>query len=384
MLKYSSRIFILLTLLSICLSFPAKLVTAKQENSVNAYFSSDLSSYSQNDDIVINFSMSAQQEQSISAFILDIEFDSSNLTFNGLGKYISMSSNELNYYQSANKIKVLYLSSYDGIQIGKEYSTNILTLNFSTQNSNLGQYAIKTSVTQIANLQLSENNINYNEQVDFWVEESSKIDCRLKTLVPSSGKLDPEFSPGIKNYSLSVSSDTQQIIMSATPMDESNKVTVSRKNLYKAGTRTPIVITCKADNGDYMDYIVTVDRANEDNSNETISNKTSTKTNSKSNKSGNSSASVKKSSNSYGNGQNSNGYITNSPNSFQDNNNSDFFVERSKYLPLVIITITLLITFICVFVIYFNKKKNNKDKVQMLDDIKIEEAEKGDINEWIR
>ncbi len=382
MFKFSFRGLIISLLLVLILNVSLVSVHAKQQNPVSAKFSTDFSSYAQNDDVVLNFSLNSDQNRYISAFILDIEFDPTILAFNGLGKYISMNSDDLTCFENDSHIKVLYLSQNDGICLNPNLDTNILTFNFSVQDANLGDYSIKTSVVELVDDSPLVLDTSYNKQVDFSVSESSRIDCRLKSLSTNVGKLDPDFSPNIKNYALNVSADTQQVIVFATAINEENKVTVSRKTLYKTGTQTPIVVSCKASSGESMDYLITVNRASE----EDIFNKTSTKSNTKTYKNGNSSASIKKSSAAYNNGQSQGrgtGYINNGgPGSTQNDDESGFLVKKSKYLPFVVITVALLIVFICALFLFFDKNKKNNKKT--IENIISDDSEEGALEKCVK
>lgn len=91
-------------------------------------------------------------------------------------------------------------------------------------------------------------------------QTTKSSDNTLKSIVLSNGSLSPAFSPKTKNYTATVDNSVTSLSISATPTDQTAKVTsVSGNNNLQVGENT-ITITVKAENGVTATYTIVVTR----------------------------------------------------------------------------------------------------------------------------
>lgn len=91
-------------------------------------------------------------------------------------------------------------------------------------------------------------------------QTTQSSDNTLKSIVLSNGSLSPAFSPKTKNYTATVDNSVTSLSISATPTDQTAKVTsVSGNDNLQVGENT-ITITVKAENGVTAKYTIVVTR----------------------------------------------------------------------------------------------------------------------------
>lgn len=91
-------------------------------------------------------------------------------------------------------------------------------------------------------------------------QTTKSSDNTLKSIVLSNGSLSPAFSPKTKNYTATVDNSVTSLSISATPTDQTAKVTsVSGNDNLQVGENT-ITITVKAENGVTATYTIVVTR----------------------------------------------------------------------------------------------------------------------------
>ena len=91
-------------------------------------------------------------------------------------------------------------------------------------------------------------------------QTTQSSDNTLKSIVLSNGSLSPAFSPKTKNYTATVDNSVTSLSISATPTDQTAKVTsVSGNDNLQVGENT-ITITVKAENGVTATYTIVVTR----------------------------------------------------------------------------------------------------------------------------
>lgn len=91
-------------------------------------------------------------------------------------------------------------------------------------------------------------------------QTTQSSDNTLKSIVLSNGSLSPAFSPKTKNYTATVDNRVTSLSISATPTDQTAKVTsVSGNDNLQVGENT-ITITVKAENGVTAKYTIVVTR----------------------------------------------------------------------------------------------------------------------------
>lgn len=319
-------------------------VLAQNNKTAEISFNSESSAFVQGENLALNFKLKPNFNGNIQAFIINLYFNSSDLSFKGIGKFASIDSSDLSYFSSGDKIRILYVASNNGFSVKQNEDNAILGFNFKINSDAQNQSFIKATVEELIddhhdNINLANSESDFN----FSISAYQQIDKRLKALASNVGKLDPEFDPDITQYALEVPESTKQVLLSATPMDNRASVKVNRKNLFKAGSQTPIYVTVKTASGDTMQYTVTVNRLDSDDiSNSNNKNKDSKGANG---------------SKTSGSKNNKNG----SGSSLFDNTNgqnNNFFVKQSKFLPIMVIILSLLLAFIGYLFILENKKKD--------------------------
>lgn len=91
-------------------------------------------------------------------------------------------------------------------------------------------------------------------------QTTQSSDNTLKSIVLSNGSLSPAFSPKTKNYTATVDNSVTSLSISATPTNQTAKVTsVSGNDNLQVGENT-ITITVKAENGVTATYTIVVTR----------------------------------------------------------------------------------------------------------------------------
>lgn len=91
-------------------------------------------------------------------------------------------------------------------------------------------------------------------------QTTQSSDNTLKSIVLSNGSLSPAFSPKTKNYTATVDNSVTSLSISATPTNQTAKVTsVSGNDNLQVGENT-ITITVKAENGVTATYTIVVNR----------------------------------------------------------------------------------------------------------------------------
>ena len=90
--------------------------------------------------------------------------------------------------------------------------------------------------------------------------EAASAECRLSGLVISPGNLSPLFDPDVYEYKTEVSEKTDELVISATPMDSVSKVSVSGNEKFTSG-ENKVIITVKAANADEKTYTILVNKA---------------------------------------------------------------------------------------------------------------------------
>lgn len=104
------------------------------------------------------------------------------------------------------------------------------------------------------------SNTGSNTDGSSTAQTTQSSDNTLKSIVLSNGSLSPAFSPKTKNYTATVDNSVTSLSISATPTDQTAKVTsVSGNDNLQVGENT-ITITVKAENGVTAKYTIVVTR----------------------------------------------------------------------------------------------------------------------------
>ncbi len=84
-------------------------------------------------------------------------------------------------------------------------------------------------------------------------------DCRIKSIIPSFGSLNPSFNPNTLKYNVEVPREVQDIYFDITPIENTTKIAVNKHKLGTPGTITYINITSK-NQSKTLSYIIGVKR----------------------------------------------------------------------------------------------------------------------------
>ena len=106
--------------------------------------------------------------------------------------------------------------------------------------------SIKETKSSCATIQ-----VNMNEEISG--------EARLQELLIFPGELTPGFSPDIYEYSVDVTSDITELIITALPMDEESSVKITKDEKLSFG-ENEILITVTAPSGQSKDYMLKVNR----------------------------------------------------------------------------------------------------------------------------
>lgn len=106
------------------------------------------------------------------------------------------------------------------------------------------------------------NNTNNTDNIKINIKKPEDPNCLLKSLIPSSGKLNPKFNPNVFDYKIDVDSETNTIEFDLETIDPEAYSKINRKRLGKAGSTTDITITVKSNKKGFKKiYNVSVNRA---------------------------------------------------------------------------------------------------------------------------
>ncbi|HWT75882.1 MAG TPA: cadherin-like beta sandwich domain-containing protein [Mobilitalea sp.] len=95
--------------------------------------------------------------------------------------------------------------------------------------------------------------------LDVKAPATASTDAKLKSLQINPSKLSPAFDPGTYEYNTEVSSDTEQLIISALPDDEKATVSISGNDSLREG-ENKVIVSVLAESGDIIKYAINVNR----------------------------------------------------------------------------------------------------------------------------
>ena len=148
--KIKKFIALLFALLIFCCSYTGSLKTfAQGSKTVEANFTCDSTSFVQGDNLALNLKIKPNFSGNIQTFIIDLYYNSSDLGFKGIGKFVAIDSSDISYYASGDKIKILYVAGNGGFEVSASRETPVIGLNFKINSDASGDYSIKTYVEEI-------------------------------------------------------------------------------------------------------------------------------------------------------------------------------------------------------------------------------------------
>lgn len=225
-------------------------------------FSVDAASYGGGDLVRLTIHAETTLED-LAGFCVSIAYDDTRLSFLRVEPSDQIKNKTLQTDGTNNPVRSTYVCNVD-LGHAPALSGTILTYVFEVNDgASAGSTELDVTVDQICNWQGEQLNIACSESVAIEVLPPKSDQAFLKSLIPSSGKLSPTFSPDTFYYTLDVPYRVSSVTFE-TLAGENGTVSVNRKTLQKAGSTTSITITVTAeDRKQKAQYVVEVNRAEE-------------------------------------------------------------------------------------------------------------------------
>lgn len=228
------------------------------------YFTFSLNTESVSSGDLVKLRINANQTADTAAgFRMRVGYDDKILSFVRTETSGQIKSGTMATNSNANPILSVYVCNTNGTA-APELSGNIISFVFKVKEGvSDGKTNVEAHIDQICNYQAKQLNLNYDENMLLTVEQPvGKSDkAYLNELVPSQGKLSPEFSSDVYEYILRVDYDVRSVEFTADA-GRKGTVKINRKSLGKAGSKTNIIATVTSeDKTNKAQYIITVSRA---------------------------------------------------------------------------------------------------------------------------
>lgn len=237
--------------------FPAHTSAAAEEY---FQFAVDRQEYRPGDKLYL--SIDAQKKEEVAAgFRLCAEYDDTRLSFVRVETSDQIKSKTLYTDSSGNPVRSTYVCNVD-MGHPPELSGTVITYVFEVkEGAAAGETDLQIHMDQICNWDGVQLNRDCSASLNFTILAAKSGKAYLNALKPSSGKLEPVFSPDVLDYVLNVPSSVSTVEFQ-TEAAENGSVKVSRKTLQKAGSATTITVTALSeDEKERTQYVITVNRA---------------------------------------------------------------------------------------------------------------------------
>jgi hypothetical protein len=196
-------------------------------------------------------------------FRMRVGYDDKILSFVRTETSSQIKSGTMATNSNANPILSVYVCNTDAAS-APELSGNIISFVFKVkEGAPNGTTNLEAHIDQICNYQAQQLNLDYDENMPLTVKQpvGKSDEAYLNALVPSVGKLEPEFSSDVYEYTLEVDYDVRSVEFTADA-GKNGTVKINRKSLGKAGSKTNIIATVTSeDKKNKAQYIITVSRA---------------------------------------------------------------------------------------------------------------------------
>ncbi len=205
----------------------------------------------------VTLSLRGNPEQKLSAFRLLVQYDSSYLTLKRMVTHESIPSGDFRYSVKTDSATGIYASAKQGIPWNGDCVTFVFSVN---EEAPSGSTKITMSMDQMVGE--NSNSIPGTQQSTQSVAIASlqNPQATLSRLLPSSGILEPAFSPNQLDYTITVPYEVTSMTFDMEASDQGT-ARVNRKNLNKAGIPTVFLITVTtADGKQKTQYTITVHR----------------------------------------------------------------------------------------------------------------------------
>lgn len=194
------------------------------------------------------------------AFRTQVQYDNTRLRFIRMETSDQIQSGAFQYSDDGECVTGIY--ACDGLSAPKLNGDCIRFVFSVLEDADPGTTNVTVQVDQIADWNESLlPQYDRKTNLSFSIKPALSQNASLQKLVPSTGKLKPEFSPDIAEYDLRVNSDISTIKFQANA-DDGGTVRINRQTLQRAGEITEIIVTVTSeDKKSKSQYLVRVNRA---------------------------------------------------------------------------------------------------------------------------
>ncbi|WP_283610215.1 cadherin-like beta sandwich domain-containing protein [Faecalispora anaeroviscerum] len=194
------------------------------------------------------------------AFRARLGYDSARLHFLRTETSDQIQSGAFQFYDDGESVTGVY--ACDGLSAPRLNGVCITFVFSVPEDADPGSAAITVDIDQTADwAERLLPQYDRDTQLSFSIKPALSQDASLQKLVPSTGRLRPDFSPDIAEYDLRVGSNISSVKFQADAAD-SGSVRVSRQSLQRAGETTEIVVTVTAaDKKSKSQYLIRVNRS---------------------------------------------------------------------------------------------------------------------------
>lgn len=245
---------------AVLIGYPCHAAAAAAE-----YFSAALSAESVYPGETVRVELSANsgalaEGEQPAAFRARLEYDSARLHFLRTETSDQIQSGAFQFYNDGESVTGVY--ACDGLSAPKLNGVCITFVFAVPEDADPGSAGIAVHIDQTVDW--SERLLpqyDRETQLSFSIKPALSQDASLLSLVPSTGRLRPDFSSDIAEYELRVGSNISSVKFQADAAD-GGAVRVNRQSLQRAGETTEIVVTVTAENKkSKSQYLIRVNRA---------------------------------------------------------------------------------------------------------------------------
>ena len=200
-------------------------------------------------------------EATAAGFRLKVGFDEDALEFLGTETSGAVKSGAMYSSGSSGEVTCVYVCNTDK-GYAPELSGTVAAFLFQVEpDAPTGKTALTVATDQVCDYDGDPLEADDGEEkLSLKIVPTPSSEAYLTELEPSAGVLEPEFSPSVHGYTLSVDSGTDTVEFTAEAA-KSGTARVSRKTLNGAGKQTAITVTVTSeDRTETAQYLVTVER----------------------------------------------------------------------------------------------------------------------------
>lgn len=255
-----TRYLLIMIVCAVLIGYPCHAAAAATE-----YFSAALSAESVYPGETVRVELSANsgalvEGEQPAAFRARLEYDSARLHFLRTETSDQIQSGAFQFYDDGESVTGVY--ACDGLSAPKLNGVCITFVFTVPEDAAPGSAGIAVHIDQTVDW--SERLLpqyDRETQLSFSIQPALSQDASLLSLVPSTGRLRPDFSSDIAEYELRVGSNVSSVKFQADAAD-GGAVRVNRQSLQRAGETTEIVVTVTAENKkSKSQYLIRVNRA---------------------------------------------------------------------------------------------------------------------------